>query len=147
MNLHDQVMKEKLYRAQRGRCNAPCEDYAQRRGIFLPERLFERDHIDSNGPDGIENRQLLCTNCNRIKGDRGMEFLLERLWMTWEMEQMTRNQLTIFSPEGVVKNRQVVQRSEPQRPQRQHRPKYMGPGLAACIAGVLLFRSWCSIRR
>ena len=76
MKLHDQLMKAKLYKKQQGRCNAPCEDYIQRRGIFLPKRLLELDHIDSNGPDDISNRQLLCSHCNRVKREHPMEYLL-----------------------------------------------------------------------
>ena len=31
------------------------------------------------GTDHIENLQLLCGHCNRIKGDRGQEYLISRL--------------------------------------------------------------------
>lgn len=135
MNLHDQVMKEKLYRAQRGRCNAPCVDYAQRSGIFLPERLLECDHIDSNGPDGIENRQLLCSHCNRVKRDQPMEYLMNYHRKRWEQERRKREQLTIFWPERVVKKRRAEQWPVPQR---RPKPQYMHPALVAGMAGVLL---------
>ena len=31
------------------------------------------------GGDHIENLQLLCGHCNRVKGDRGMEYLIVKL--------------------------------------------------------------------
>ena len=43
---------------------------------------MEIDHIiakSKGGTDHIENLQLLCSNCNTIKGDRGQEYLLSRL--------------------------------------------------------------------
>ena len=140
MTKREREMKAILYKRQGGRCAAPCKDYARGLGEKLPFKLMELDHIDAGGSDEICNRQGLCGDCNKVKGDRGMEFLLERLRMKWEREQFT-----IFSPKGEMKKRQVVRRSEPQR---QHRPKYRGPGLVACMAGILLLSNyWCSIRR
>ena len=81
MTLHDRKMKKILYERQGHRCNAPCEDYGRGLGILLPERLLELDHIVSGGSNGIENRQLLCSDCNRSKGKRGMTYLLNRLKM------------------------------------------------------------------
>ena len=77
MTKRDREMKAILYERQGGRCAAPCEDYEAGQGIFLPEKLLECDHIDCNGPDGIENRQLLCSHCNRVKKDRPMGSLLD----------------------------------------------------------------------
>ena len=40
------------------------------------------DHIlakNKGGTSHIDNLQLLCGNCNKIKGDRGMEYLQHRL--------------------------------------------------------------------
>ena len=34
---------------------------------------------EQGGTDHIENLQLLCGHCNRIKGDRGQEYLISRL--------------------------------------------------------------------
>ena len=118
MTLRDQDIRARLYRAQKGCCNAPCEDYAQRRGIFQPERLLESDHIVSDGPDGIENRQLLCSHCNRVKGKRGMAYLLNYLRLKWEREQMP---LPLFNSSRIAKRRQpvVVRKQQPQPKRRR----------------------------
>ena len=133
MKLRDKYMREKLYRAQGGKCAAPCEDYGRGLGIALPIRLLECDHIDSNGPDGIENRQLLCSHCNRVKRDQSMAYLIDYHRMRWEMEQAKRNQFILISQERIVKRRRPVvtrkQRSQPQ---------YMN---VACMAGVLFAAS------
>ena len=45
-------------------------------------RHLEIDHIIARGAGGTdhrENLQLLCSSCNRIKGDRGMEYLRTKL--------------------------------------------------------------------
>ena len=63
-----------LYGEQEGNC-AGCRTHFQLRNL-------EVDHIISRnkgGTDHIENLQLLCGSCNRIKGDRGMEYLKVKL--------------------------------------------------------------------
>ncbi len=63
-----------LYGFQEGNCGG-C-------GQHFEARHFEVDHIISRakgGTDHIGNLQLLCGSCNRIKGDRGMEYLRTRL--------------------------------------------------------------------
>ena len=66
--------KEKLYGKQSGDC-AGCGEHFQVRNL-------EVDHIisrDKGGTDHFENLQLLCGSCNRVKGNRGMEYLRAHL--------------------------------------------------------------------
>ena len=70
----DQETKRALFVDQKGRCNA-C-------GVELGIRRLEIDHIiprSKNGGDHYENYQLLCGHCNRIKGDRPMEYLRAKI--------------------------------------------------------------------
>ena len=63
-------VKQRLYKEQKGKCKACGEDFK----IWN----LEIDHIlpkSKGGGDYYENYQLLCGNCNRIKGDRPMEYL------------------------------------------------------------------------
>ena len=67
-------VKRELYGKQEGRCNG-CE-------ILFEYRHLEIDHhipVDKGGDDDISNLQLLCANCNRIKGNRTMEYLKAKL--------------------------------------------------------------------
>ena len=66
--------KQTLYGQQEGNC-AGCNTHFE-------ARIIEVDHIiarSKGGTDHIENLQLLCASCNRIKGDRGMEYLRVKL--------------------------------------------------------------------
>ena len=66
--------RTRLYGEQEGYCNG-CGEHFQMRHL-------EVDHIiaeTSGGTDHIENLQLLCSHCNRVKGDRGQEYLISRL--------------------------------------------------------------------
>lgn len=66
--------KRALYGEQAGNCEG-CGEH------FLLQNL-EVDHIvprSKGGTDHIENLQLLCGACNRIKGNRGMEYLRVKL--------------------------------------------------------------------
>ena len=63
-----------LYGEQGGHC-AGCADHFE-------SRHLEVDHIIAStrgGTDARENIQLLCGNCNRIKGHRGMDYLKTKL--------------------------------------------------------------------
>ena len=63
-------VKKQLYKAQDRKCNG-C-------GTEFEIRHFEIDHIipkSKGGGDYLENYQLLCGSCNKIKGDRTMEYL------------------------------------------------------------------------
>ena len=66
--------KRKLYGEQEGNC-AGCETHFEARNL-------EVDHIIARGKGGtdhMDNLQLLCGSCNRIKGDRGMDYLRTKL--------------------------------------------------------------------
>lgn len=63
-----------LFGQQEGRCNGCKMDF--------PFKIFEVDHIvpqAAGGGGNIENLQLLCPNCNRIKGKQSMAHLVNRL--------------------------------------------------------------------
>ena len=67
-------MKHILFGKQEGRCGG-CR-------MEFPFKLFEIDHIDpksKNGPDHIENRQLLCGHCNRVKATGTQSELIAKL--------------------------------------------------------------------
>ncbi len=66
--------KHVLFGQQEGRCNG-C------RSAF-EFRHLEVDHIipqSHGGTDHLENLQLLCAHCNRVKGDRPQAYLIARL--------------------------------------------------------------------
>jgi site-specific DNA-methyltransferase (adenine-specific) len=78
-------IKKRLYKEQDGKCNACGEDFK----IWN----LEIDHIipkAKGGGDYYENYQLLCGSCNRIKGDRPMEYLRMKIEMR---ERMMKNQI------------------------------------------------------
>lgn len=66
--------KHVLFGQQEGVCNGCRTEF--------PFRIFEVDHVipqSRGGTDHLENLQLLCPSCNRIKGDRPMEYLAAQL--------------------------------------------------------------------
>ena len=66
--------KHLLFGQQEGRCGGCGSDF--------PYKLFEVDHVipqSAGGQDNVENLQLLCAHCNRVKGDRPQEYLMARL--------------------------------------------------------------------
>lgn len=73
-------IKERLYQEQKGLCCgcAKCFDNVN----------LEIDHIipkSKGGGDYYDNYQLLCGNCNRIKGDRPMEYLRMKIQKRQEL--------------------------------------------------------------
>jgi site-specific DNA-methyltransferase (adenine-specific) len=80
-----QSIKQRLYEEQDGKCNACRKDFELRN--------LEIDHIlpkSKGGGDYYENYQLLCGSCNRIKGDRTMEYLRMKIETR---ERMMKNQI------------------------------------------------------
>ena len=66
--------KHVLFGKQEGQCNG-CK-------MEFPFKIFEVDHViprSRGGTDHLENLQLLCGHCNRTKGDRPQEFLVNEL--------------------------------------------------------------------
>ena len=66
--------RRQLYEAQQKRCNG-CGNKYQLKDLT-------RDHIDpvsKGGTNATANLQLLCHNCNSIKGNRSMDYLRRRI--------------------------------------------------------------------
>ncbi len=67
-------IKERLYQEQNGACHGCFNEFDQRN--------LEIDHVipkSKGGGDYYENYQLLCGACNRVKGNRPMEYLLAKV--------------------------------------------------------------------
>ena len=63
-----------LYGLQSGYC-AGCAHHFEARNLEVDHIVARRN----GGTDHIDNLQLLCGSCNRIKGNRGMEYLRVKL--------------------------------------------------------------------
>jgi len=77
-----QTHKNILYGEQGGFC-AGC-------GEHFRSAHLEVDHViarANGGTDHKDNLQLLCGRCNRVKGDRGMEYLMQKLQLTQGVRQ------------------------------------------------------------
>lgn len=69
--------RQTLYGRQSGNCGG-CALHFEARNLTV-------DHIiarSKGGTDHLENLQLLCGQCNAVKGDRGMEYLRAKLQLT-----------------------------------------------------------------
>ena len=63
-------VQERLYTKHEGKCNG-CS-------VEMEQRNLEIDHVipeSKGGPSTYDNYQLLCGNCNRVKGNRTQEYL------------------------------------------------------------------------
>ena len=72
--IHYRKNKHVLFGQQEGRCGGCQMDF--------PFKVFEIDHMvprSRGGSDHLDNLQLLCSHCNRIKGDREQSYLIARL--------------------------------------------------------------------
>ena len=72
--VHYRKNKHVLFGKQEGRCGGCQMDF--------PFKVFEVDHVvprSRGGSDHLDNLQLLCSHCNRIKGDREQSYLVARL--------------------------------------------------------------------
>ena len=70
----NKTIEERLYQEQDGSCNGRQKE--------MEARDLEVDHVipkSKGGGNYYENHQLLCGHCNRTKGNKPMEYLLEKI--------------------------------------------------------------------
>ena len=72
--IHYRKNKHVLFGRQEGVCNGCKMDF--------PFKIFEVDHIVprvKGGTDHLQNLQLLCPHCNKVKGGKTQEYLVAAL--------------------------------------------------------------------
>ena len=72
--IHYRRNKHVLFGKQEGRCGGCRMDF--------PFKIFEVDHMiprSKGGTDHLDNLQLLCSHCNRMKGNREQSYLMAQL--------------------------------------------------------------------
>ena len=72
-------IKATLYGEQGGVCNG-CKQHFRKENLEIDHKMPK----SKGGSDDITNLQLLCGYCNRVKGDRPMEYLIKTLTETLE---------------------------------------------------------------
>ena len=83
-------LKKVLYGDQSGNCKG-CDTH------FPDPAHLEMDHIvskDEGGGDYAANFQLLCSRCNRVKGNRGMDYLMSKLNMNRQLRVRSKGKRT-----------------------------------------------------
>jgi site-specific DNA-methyltransferase (adenine-specific) len=79
-------VKKQLFKEQEGRCNG-CDGEFEMWNLEVDHKIPK----SKGGGDYYENYQLLCSSCNRIKGDRPMYYLQEKIR---KREEMLKSKLT-----------------------------------------------------
>ena len=109
------MLKPRLYKMQNKRCAGPCGDNGE--GRELPIDAMDIDHIiakSRGGQDADDNLQLLCRNCNTVKGGKGMQHLRRQI-----LERRSREAMREWREKWEVQKRQI---GFPARRQLSRRP-------------------------
>lgn len=78
--------KVHLYGEQKGYCKG-CQKHFEARHLEVDHKIAR----DSGGTDHVENLQLLCSHCNKVKGNRGQEYLMNYLNMNKELLKQVKS--------------------------------------------------------
>ena len=78
--------KGHLYGEQKGYCKG-CRKHFEARHLEVDHKIAR----DSGGTDHVENLQLLCSHCNKVKGNRGQEYLMNYLNMNKELLKQVKS--------------------------------------------------------